>query len=485
MSDILDKGLERASFSPMRLVLGGLMFSGLVVTCETSAITGASLLTGITYHNWVYGTPGDVSHYLSVGGITALLYTLPFLLRDDYRVHKILEEPRSVGRVFLVWNYVFFCLALIGFVTKTTEAFSRGSLLLFYAGGLATLLLLGILTRRGLRALLSADRIERRRLMIVGSASELNRIEADAGAIKADIRIAASVALPFLDTSTNNLASEAYADSLKAAVSQARALHIDDVVIFTDWSRANEIQSIVSAFQDLPVGIHVGASNLIGPFTDARISRFASMPAVSLTAPPLGLLQMFMKRALDTVASALALLLLSPVFVAVALLIKATSPGPVFFRQRRRGYNHREFRIWKFRTMTTMDDGNRIEQASKYDARVTWIGRILRRTSIDELPQLFNVLAGDMSLVGPRPHAVAHDQIFEQRIAAYARRLNVRPGITGWAQVNGCRGATSTDEAMRRRVDHDLYYIDNWSIALDLYIISLTVLSPKTFRNAH
>ena len=485
MSDIVDKGFERAGLNPMRLVLGGLAFSVLVVTLESVAIVCASIVTGITYHTWVYDTSGDFHHYLSVGGITALLYTLPFLLRDDYRVHKLLEEPRSIGRVFLVWNYVFFCLALIGFVTKTTEAFSRGSLLLFYAFGLVTLMLMGTLTRRGLRALLNADRIERRRIMIVGSGTEVNRIKDEARAGNADIRIAAAAALPFLDTAAGSASAEGHSDSLRAAVASARALHIDDVVIFTDWSRANEIKAIVSAFQDLPVGIHVGASNIIGPFTDARISRFASMPAVSLTAPPLGLLQMFMKRALDSLAAGLALLLLSPVFLLTAALIKATNPGPVFFRQRRRGYNHREFRIWKFRTMTTMEDGNRIEQARENDERVTWIGHYLRRMSIDELPQLFNVLAGEMSLVGPRPHAVAHDQIFEQRIAAYARRLNVRPGITGWAQVNGCRGATATDEAMRRRVDHDLYYIDNWSIALDLYIIALTVLSPKTFRNAH
>ena len=485
MSDTLNNGVERAGLNPIRLVLGGLMFSVLVVTLESIVITGASLLTGIAYHTWVYGDAGDVRHHLSVGGITALLYTLPFLLRDDYRVHKLLEEPRSVGRVFLVWNYVFFCLALIGFVTKTTEAFSRGSLMLFYVCGLAALIVLGTVTRRVLRALLAADRIERRRVMIVGSASEVSRIREEAGTGSADIRIAAAAALPILDPKSAGSEGGSHQDSLKAAVASARALHIDDVVIFTDWSRASEIQAIVKAFHDLPVGIHVGASNVIGPFTDARISRFAAMPAVSLTAPPLGMLQMFLKRALDVAASALALLLLAPVFVIVAALIRATSPGPVFFRQRRRGYNHREFRIWKFRTMTTMDDGNRIEQATKNDARVTWIGRTLRRTSIDELPQLFNVLSGEMSLVGPRPHAVAHDELFEQRIAAYARRLNVRPGITGWAQVNGCRGATATDEAMRRRVDHDLYYIDNWSIALDLYIIAKTVLSPKTFRNAH
>jgi lipopolysaccharide/colanic/teichoic acid biosynthesis glycosyltransferase len=135
--------------------------------------------------------------------------------------------------------------------------------------------------------------------------------------------------------------------------------------------------------------------------------------------------------------------------------------------------------------MSTLDDGPHIEQARADDARVTAIGRYLRRFNLDELPQLLNVLKGEMSLVGPRPHAVAHDQIYEKRILSYPRRLNMKPGITGWAQVNGFRGRTETDEAMRARVEYDLYYIDNWSILFDLYILGLTMCSPKAFRNAH
>jgi polysaccharide biosynthesis protein PslA len=144
-----------------------------------------------------------------------------------------------------------------------------------------------------------------------------------------------------------------------------------------------------------------------------------------------------------------------------------------------------EFKIWKFRTMTTMDDGDIIEQAKPGDVRVTRIGQVLRRYNLDELPQLFNVITGDMSLVGPRPHAVAHDRLFETRIAKYRRRLNVRPGITGWAQVNGFRGPTETEDAMRARVEHDLYYIDNWSILFDIYLLVATVVSRKAFTNAH
>jgi len=205
---------------------------------------------------------------------------------------------------------------------------------------------------------------------------------------------------------------------------------------------------------------------------------------LSLTAPPLTAFQALIKRVFDLVVSAAALVLLSPVLLVIALLIKCDSPGPVFFRQRRRGYNLKEFRIWKFRTMSTLDDGPRIEQATRGDIRITRIGSVLRRFNLDELPQLINVLTGEMSLVGPRPHAVAHDELFEKRIAKYRRRLNVRPGITGWAQVNGLRGPTETDDLMRGRVEHDLYYIDNWSVSLDLYILFATLTSQRAFRNA-
>jgi polysaccharide biosynthesis protein PslA len=483
VSDSIQKVYQADNAGVSRWVLGGFAFSGLAVAAEAATIVTASVVTGAAYHLWAYGEFGDVNHYMMAGGFVALLYTLPFLMRDDYQFHKALEQPRSLGRVFLVWNYAFVTLAVVGFLTKTSGIFSRAGLVLFYITGLMALVGLSSLMRIGVRYLLSSDRIERRRVMMVGAAEEIARLQDGAMTQQSDFRVAAAIGLPGLGSAAAS--PQLIAQSLAAAVAKARALHIEDVVIFTDWSKGPQIQEVVAAFQALPVGIHLGASNVIGPFSDARISRFATTPAVSLTAPPLGTGQRALKRSLDFVLASLGLVLLAPVFAVVAAAVKLNSPGPVFFRQRRRGYNHREFRIWKFRTMTTMEDGTSIQQAKPNDARVTFIGRLLRRTSIDELPQLLNVLAGDMSLVGPRPHAIAHDELYEVRIPEYARRSNVRPGITGWAQINGYRGQTKTDDDMRGRVDHDLYYIDNWSILLDIYIIAMTVLSPKTFRNAH
>lgn len=180
------------------------------------------------------------------------------------------------------------------------------------------------------------------------------------------------------------------------------------------------------------------------------------------------------KRALDLALAAVAIILLLPLLVCVAIAIKLDSAGPVIFRQRRNGCNGIQFVILKFRTMTVLEDGPTVTQACPGDHRVTRVGKLLRRSSIDELPQLFNVLTGDMSLVGPRPHALAHDIEYQAQIAKYAFRYRVKPGITGWAQVNGLRGETRRPEKMAERVTLDLWYINNWSLGLDIYILMRT-----------
>jgi exopolysaccharide biosynthesis polyprenyl glycosylphosphotransferase len=235
----------------------------------------------------------------------------------------------------------------------------------------------------------------------------------------------------------------------------------------------------------MPVAVHLGSPTMVNALPHSRVSHVNAFTTIPLAAPPLSSTQVATKRAFDLFGSMTALVLLLPVFSIVAIAIKATSSGPIFFRQRRLGQNSQEFRIWKFRTMTVQEDGPDIQQAKINDDRVTGVGYYLRRLNLDELPQLFNVITGEMSLVGPRPHPVALDKKFGGRIHRYWRRLNVKPGITGWAQVNGFRGGTETDEKMRARVECDLYYVDNWSIALDLQILARTIFSRKAFRNAY
>lgn len=190
------------------------------------------------------------------------------------------------------------------------------------------------------------------------------------------------------------------------------------------------------------------------------------------------------KRCMDLILASVGLLAISLPMLFIALAIKVTSRGPVFFRQRRYGVGGKEISVFKFRSMTTADDGAVVKQASKGDARITPLGGFLRRTSLDELPQLFNVISGGMSLVGPRPHAVAHNQKYNTEIIEYALRHDVKPGITGWAQVNGWRGETDTLRKMVYRVEFDLHYIRNWSIWLDIKILWLTVFGRKVRQNA-
>jgi putative colanic acid biosynthesis UDP-glucose lipid carrier transferase len=192
-----------------------------------------------------------------------------------------------------------------------------------------------------------------------------------------------------------------------------------------------------------------------------------------------------LKRALDVLLGGVGLLIAGPIMIVVALAVKFTSKGPVLFKQKRFGRNGKEIGVYKFRSIRTTDNGPVVQQATKGDSRITPVGAFLRRTSLDELPQLFNVVRGDMSLVGPRPHAVAHNREFGTRIIEYSLRHKIKPGITGWAQVNGWRGETDTLRKMVYRVEHDLYYIRNWSIWLDIKIIFLTVFGRKVRHNAY
>jgi putative colanic acid biosynthesis UDP-glucose lipid carrier transferase len=206
-----------------------------------------------------------------------------------------------------------------------------------------------------------------------------------------------------------------------------------------------------------------------------QISTLDGLPMIGLVESPYAGVRGVIKRASDVVVATAALLVSSPIMLIIGIAIRLGSPGPVLFRQRRLGLNGAVIEVWKFRTMTVMEDGAQVHQATVNDPRVTALGRFLRRTSLDELPQFINVLQGRMSVVGPRPHALAHNQEYRQQVMAYMVRHKVRPGITGWAQVNGFRGETDTVDKMRRRVEHDLYYLQNWSLALDLQIILRTI----------
>lgn len=210
------------------------------------------------------------------------------------------------------------------------------------------------------------------------------------------------------------------------------------------------------------------------------------VPAINLAASPITDLRVLPKRIFDRLFALAALTALAPVMLVIAAMVKLSSPGPVFFRQKRKGIDGHEFEIYKFRSMKVhKEEAGRITQATRRDPRITAVGAFLRRTSLDELPQFFNVLRGDMSVVGPRPHALEHDDLYQKVVAGYINRYRIKPGITGWAQINGFRGETDRIEKMERRVEHDLYYLGHWSFALDMRIIGATIVAGLVHRNAY
>ena len=268
-------------------------------------------------------------------------------------------------------------------------------------------------------------------------------------------------------------------------VQQCRPLCPDDILILATESDVPNVERLASALSVLPASLHMMPIGLENILATSKFSELGLLPTIQLLQQPLTLFDRLIKRALDLIVAAIGLILLCPLFLLVAAVIKLESRGPAVFRQSRHGFNNETIRVFKFRTMRTVEEGENFTQAVKDDPRVTVFGAILRKTNIDELPQLVNVLLGEMSLVGPRPHPIALNLKYEDKLAPLFRRHNVKPGITGWAQVNGCRGETDTVEKMHQRLIYDLYYIDHWSFLLDIQIIMMTLLSKKAYSNAY
>jgi Undecaprenyl-phosphate glucose phosphotransferase len=271
----------------------------------------------------------------------------------------------------------------------------------------------------------------------------------------------------------------------RAIISECRLLRVDDIVILANNENLPELFDLASAFSELPTGVHITPVGALNVFASSQIAEIGSVQTIQVYRPPLSIFDLFIKRTFDIIVATIGFIALSPLFFIVSIAIKLDSPGPVLFRQTRHGFNNEEISVLKFRSMTSNEDRGPFKQTVVNDPRVTRVGRLIRRTNIDELPQLFNVLRGNMSIVGPRPHAVTHNALFNNMIAPFSRRHTVKPGITGWAQVNGFRGATDTLEKMQQRIEYDLQYVDNWSFLFDVKIVIMTLFSKTAYLNAY
>ncbi|WP_429944603.1 undecaprenyl-phosphate glucose phosphotransferase [Escherichia coli] len=276
-----------------------------------------------------------------------------------------------------------------------------------------------------------------------------------------------------------------YGGTLSELVEDARSGKIDRIYIAMSMKDETRLRDIISQLTDTTCSVLLIPDVFTFNILQSRTEEINGVPVVPLFDTPLNGINMVFKRIEDVVVSSIILLLISPVLCTIAVIVKVTSPGPVIFRQIRYGMDGKPIRVWKFRAMTVMENDTKVIQATKNDVRVTKVGKFLRRTSLDELPQFFNVLFGQMSVVGPRPHAVSHNEQYRSLIQGYMLRHKVKPGITGLAQINGWRGETDTLEKMEKRIEYDLMYIRSWSVWLDLKIIFLTVFKGFINKSAY
>lgn len=421
----------------------------------------------------------------------AYLVTAQTLGLYQFRVSQ--RPVREYMGVVAAWLLVCFGLLLLAYGTKTTAAYSRLTTAA-WATVAPAMLMVGRYVANRIRATEEAVQAQGRRVAIAGmrdaAAVLAQRLEAQGKQIHGyyDDRVVEDAA-PEDDDERRSDNPGVRLGPLRGTFDQliadTRNGVVQTVYIALPLRAEGRIRHLVEELADTTADVHVVAEVLLTELMQARLSEVGGVPVVSVFDTPFSGLGGWVKRVEDILVGTLILLLISIPMLVIALGVKLTSRGPVLFRQRRYGLNGEEITVLKFRSMTVLEDGAKVTQARKGDARITPFGAFLRRTSLDELPQFLHVITGKMSIVGPRPHAVAHNEEYRRKIRGYMLRHKVKPGITGWAQVNGWRGETDTIEKMQQRVSHDLAYINNWGLWLDLKIIFLTVFGQAVRKNAY
>jgi Undecaprenyl-phosphate glucose phosphotransferase len=454
---------------PFQLVEPAIFAADLVL------VTALSVLTGVGYQ-WVFlNRVPDIEPYLAVGVLVFSNFSAILAARGDYRFRNLVNFRRQAKDIMFTWGCVFMVLLGIAFSLKVEENYSRGATIGFFTIGLVALV-----AWRGVLAQLLAKALARgafaeRKFIVIGERDRLASSRALRELQQCGYRPASIFEISERESTASGM-PQTLRGKLDAAIESAQGNAIEHILLMVGWEHSRCIESILNVLSVLPIPVHLLPDENVARYLGHRTIHVGHTWTAELKRAPLTKSEQALKRSLDFVAAGVALVLLVPLMLMTAILIPLDSPGPILFTQRRNGFNGRSFRIFKFRTMNVLEDGPVIRQATRNDPRLTRVGRWLRRTNIDELPQLFNVLRGEMSLVGPRPHAAAHSTEYGQRIAAYAFRYHVKPGITGWAQVNGFRGETQTVDTMMKRVEFDLWYINNWSIWFDMKILFRTLI---------
>jgi Undecaprenyl-phosphate glucose phosphotransferase len=466
---------------PVSLVI----VSGVLQAVDLALIGGSAVLIHLLY---VFGSESASATQYYMAALLAVLAAGPlFRWNGLYRLRGLTAGRLKLGTLTASWSLLMLGLVLAGFMLKISSDFSRIWFVLWYAFALT-----GMIGARGALHLMARCWVAQGRLSrnvaIVGGGEHGERLIATLGRTDDDVNV-----IGFFDDRAERTAGQIHGcpkvGTVDDLVTYARYNRVDQVIVALPWAAEQRVLQILRKLRSLPCDIQL-APDLVGfRLNHAAYSHLAGVPVLEVFKRPLTDWHSVIKEIEDRTLAAVFLIFLAPLLALVALAIKLDSPGPVFFRQKRYGFNNHLIGVYKFRTMYHHLRDEKAERlATKNDPRVTRIGGFLRKTSLDELPQLLNVLMGEMSIVGPRPHALsakAADRLYEEVVAEYAARHRVKPGITGWAQVMGWRGETDTIEKIQKRVEHDLFYIENWSLGFDLRILVLTVFALLKTDNAY
>ena len=430
--------------------------------------------------------PGQTVSQLWLGGLAVVLFYVVAEVAGLYRNWRAVPVQQEIFCAGWTWAFSLLALAGLGLATGWTSFLDRKTVLVWAGTGVGVLAA-GRLGIRAIRRLLRRFGYQIRSFAVVG----VNRLGFQ---LAQTIQQAPELGLRFLgfyDDRTPRRTPNIPPDlgnrigTIDQLVEHARQGQVAVIYITLPLRAEARIRSILDRLSDTTASVYLVPDFFAFQLLHSRWTTINGLPVVSVFENPFYGVDGLVKRGMDLLLGTFFLLLAALPMLLIALAIKLTSPGPVFFRQRRYGLDGREIRVWKFRTMYVCEDGPNIPQAKPGDPRITPIGRFLRRTSLDELPQLFNVLEGTMSLVGPRPHATAHNELYRKKIQGYMLRHKVKPGITGLAQVEGYRGETDTLEKMQKRIEYDHQYIREWSLWLDLKILARTVRAVLSRQNAY
>ncbi len=427
-------------------------------------------------------------HYLSILNLSLAGFTfvLSLYVVTEFPLTKaqsglLVSYPKR--RLLFQWLKLMGIVLFIGFATKTSTLYSRKVLLTWFVVTPFALLVIQELVGGLLRKAVSAARSERAKVIVGANriAYELaRRIESDP--LRGPV-------VGFFDDREDQRIADVFSNKLLGRLEDlpafVRAKNVDSIYIALPTLAQTRVMQLMAELEDTTASVYfVPDLNAFQPIQN-YIDDIDGIPAIAIRETPFRGINSLIKRVSDVLFSTAVIAVIWPLLLLLAAAVKLSSPGPVLFRQRRYGIDGHEIVVYKFRTMTVCEDGDRIEQARRHDPRVTGIGRFMRATSLDELPQFFNVLQGGMSVVGPRPHAIAHNELYRRLIPGYMLRHKVKPGITGWAQVNGLRGETEDVDKMKARVHYDLDYLRNWSLWMDAWIVIRTVVGGFFGRSAY